>query len=323
MSVKDTVLQVLEQNRNTFISGQQLADMSGVSRAAIWKAINTLKEQGYSIDSITNKGYRFNSNNDILSSEGIQPYLRPEIYNSNILTYKTLDSTNIKAKQMALEGAPEYTVIIANEQTQGRGRLGRSFYSPCNTGIYMSLILKPQMDIASATLITTASSVAVCKALENVTKTVPSIKWINDIYLNNKKICGILTEAISDFESGTIESIILGIGINVSTETNDFPEELRQTAGSISSSPTVNRNHLIAEILNQIYEVYTNLAPGSYIEEYKSRSMILNQQIYYVKNNIKYNATPIDITETGGLVVQKENGEIETLTSGEVSIRLK
>lgn len=322
MALKDTILEILESNRDTYTSGQQLATITGVSRAAIWKAINSLKEQGYHIDSVTNKGYKFASSNNILSSGGIVSYLDKDLSCADIIVHKTIDSTNAESKRLALSGAKEYTVVVAEEQTLGRGRLGRSFYSPTGTGIYMSVILRPHMDLSSGVLITTGASVAVCKAIEKVTSFTPSIKWINDIYLNNKKICGILTEAISDFETGNIDSIILGIGVNVSTKTDDLPDDIKSTAGCISNDIEINRNRLTAEILNELKIIYDNLAPGSYISDYKSRSMLLGKDIFYIQNNEKKYCTAIDINETGGLVVKNTNGDITTLSSGEVSVRL-
>lgn len=322
MALKDIILQTLETHSDSYISGQQIADETGVSRTAIWKAINALRNEGYTITSVTNKGYQLAPGNNIISAEGISPFLISELSNANIIVHKTIGSTNAEAKQLALSGSPQFTVVISEEQTNGRGRLGRSFYSPSGSGIYMSIILKPEMDIESATLITTATSVAVCKGIEETTKASPSIKWINDIYINDRKICGILTEAISNFETGMIESIILGIGINVSTKINDFPDNIKDTAGSISDMENISRNRLIANILNNFYSIYTKLEPGSYIDDYKSRSMLINKPIYYIKNDTKYYATAIDITPTGGLMVKKDDNSIETLTSGEVSVRI-
>lgn len=324
MALRDSILQVLEQNRDVYISGQMLADQLGVSRAGICKAIHTLISQGYRIDSVTNKGYRLSSENNILSTEGIRVFLCEQLYNCTIHVYDEIDSTNAECKRLALQGAEEFTIVVANSQTNGRGRLGRSFYSPSDTGIYISFILRPNLDLPSATLITTAISVAVCKAIEKITGLSPSIKWINDIYLNGKKICGILTEAISDFESGTVDSVICGIGVNVFTSDSQFPEELQSIAGSLFpvSGSALNRNQLAAQIVNEFYHFYKNLTSDSFMAEYRSRSAVLGKHIYYIKNGVKYYGTATDITQSGALVVIRDDGPTEILSSGEITLRL-
>lgn len=260
--------------------------------------------------------------NDILSAEGIRTFLCKPLSGCEIYVHGEIDSTNAECKRLALNGSGDFTIVIADRQTSGRGRLGRTFYSPSHTGLYMSLVLKPKADLSGAVLLTTASSVAVCKAIENVTSLSPSIKWINDIYLNGKKICGILTEAISDIESNAVDSVIVGIGINVSTAAGDFPKELQDVAGSLSASGKVNRCRLAAEIVNQLYLLYENLDAAVFIEDYKSRSMVLGQPVYYIKNNVKYCATATGITSTGGLIVRNEDNSTDILSSGEITLRL-
>ena len=222
MSSKSNILQILEKNRGTYVSGEELAQQLQISRSAIWKAISELKKEGYQIISVTNKGYCLSDATDVISAEGIGPYLTNGSQDM-IHVFKTVDSTNLVAKKMALEQAPHGTVVLAEEQTAGRGRMGRSFHSPAGSGIYMSFILRPNLTSNDAVLITTAASVAVARAIEEVTHIHTGIKWVNDVYMNGKKICGILTEALTDFESGGIESIILGIGINFSTAVSSFP----------------------------------------------------------------------------------------------------
>ena len=187
MSSKSKILQILEKNRETYVSGEELAQQLQISRSAIWKAISELKKEGYQIISVTNKGYCLSDETDVISAEGIGPHLT---YGSQdmIHVFKTVDSTNLVAKKMALEQAPHGTVVLSEEQTAGRGRMGRSFHSPAGSGIYMSFILRPNLISNDAVLITTAASVAVARAIEEVTQIHTGIKWVNDIYINGKRI---------------------------------------------------------------------------------------------------------------------------------------
>lgn len=255
-----------------------------------------------------------------IDSTNIKNFLINDLDNIDIYTFDSIDSTNTYLKNISSNIKNEFTTVVANEQTQGRGRLGRQFFSPANTGIYMSFIIKPDMSITDATFITTATSVAVCKAIENVTHLNPKIKWINDIYIENKKACGILAEAITDINSGNLAGIIIGIGINVNTTNDIFPENIKDIATALTISNKIDRNELIASILNEFHIIYNN--PQDYMEDYKKRSLILNKDIYYIQNGIKYYGTAIDFTENGGLVIIDNEGNKKTLTSGEISVRL-
>ncbi len=321
MSTKNMVLQKLENNREAYISGEQLASALNISRSAVWKAIKELRQEGYIISAVTNKGYILSAQNDIVSSEGIKVFLDDKTIAPNIFVYKTLSSTNQIAKQLAGEGEKSGTVVIANQQTAGRGRMGRGFFSPPDSGIYMSIILRPKLSAQKGILLTTAASLAVCYAIENTFGVCPKIKWVNDIIYNGKKICGILTEAVTDFESGNIEHVVIGIGINVFTE--DFPEEIKHIAGSLQSHEGrgVIRNRLIAGVISSINHIIPNVELGAFIEEYKKRSIVLGKNIEIIQhNNVAYGKA-VDINDVGGLVVQLDDGSRQTIISGEVSIR--
>lgn len=323
MTLKSSVLQLLENNRNISLSGEQLAQQLSVSRSAIWKAINTLKKEGYNINAVTNKGYQLSENTDIISIEGISTYLKKDYSSNNLIIYKTVESTNQEAKKQAADGATHGTIIVAEEQTAGRGRLGRSFFSPSKTGIYMSIILRPNTQASDAVRVTTAAAVAICRAIYNLTNYEPQIKWVNDIFIGEKKISGILTEAVTDFESGTVESVIVGIGINFKTQ--DFPDGIKEVAGSIFSenSTELTRNQLVAEVINQFLDIYQNLNDRKYLDEYKARSFIVGKQIEYFKDNKWFTGTAIEIDNNGALIIQDQSKNIITLRSGEVSIRRK
>jgi len=329
MSSKSNVLKVLEQNRGKSISGQELASTLNISRAAIWKSIQELKKEGYSIDAVTNKGYSLSSESDVLSSQGIAPYLNDKEMADKIIVHKTLPSTSQTAKMLALDGAEHGTVILSECQTLGRGRLGRSFFSPANTGIYMSIILRPKLAVTNSVLITTAVSVAICNAIETITGIHAQIKWVNDIFVNNKKVCGILTEAVTDFESGNVEFIVIGIGLNFNTTISDFPTEIQDIAGSLyDEKPNgISRNQLIAEIINQVFDVCNDLEEKKYLNEYKKRSLIVGKEIevIHLNNNLnkKSFAVAIDIDDNGCLIVKNQDGSLSTLSSGEVQIRSK
>lgn len=315
MSLKDNILEELKNNRD-FISGQALADKYNVSRGAIWKSINTLKKDGYVIDSVTNKGYKILSQDNVISSDEIKLYLGEYSNNINIQIFDSIDSTNTKLKSMATEGAPEHTLIIANHQTNGHGRFGRNFYSPSQTGTYFSLLLKPDFNITSATLITSMTAVAICKSIELLTGKTPGIKWINDIYLDNKKIAGILTEASTDFETGMIHYIIIGIGINISTK--DFPDEIADKAGSLGEN--ISKNKLISSIISNIYDMYYRLPDSGFINTYRHYSIMIGKSITYKIKNVTHTGTVTGIDDFGGLIVLSKNGDTVTLTSGEVTI---
>lgn len=324
MTVKNEVLKALEENRGSFFSGEVLAQKLNISRAAVWKAINQLKKEGYNINSVSNRGYSLSTDTDMLSKEGIIPYLRDENCKLNIEVYKTIDSTNRKAKQIAVEGDDRINIIISEEQTGGRGRRGRSFYSPQHTGIYMSILIHPDMEMEEATLMTTAASVAVCRALEKTTGIVPSIKWVNDIFLDGRKIAGILTEAVTDFESGKVEGVIIGIGINFLKPENDFPEELNHIAGYIFNKKPkdITRNYVAAEVINEILDMIEGIRTKEFISEYKKRSMVLGKKINILSRDGNKEGEAVDIDDKGALIVKVE-GEIVKLNSGEISIRVQ
>lgn len=322
MELKLQVLKILEENRGQSVNGTKLAEQLFVTRSSIWKAVKALQKDGYYITAVTNKGYCLQSNNDIVSAESILPFLRGQAANFALEVHQTVTSTNTIAKSMAGNGAKEGTVIIAREQTEGRGRMGRSFYSPSSTGIYLSIILRPTLSLEDSLLITTGTAVAVAKAIDIVAGVDASIKWVNDIFVGEKKVCGILTEASLNFESGGLEYAIVGIGVNVST--NTFPDNLQSIAGSIFGEKPENSpvtSILVAEILNNISECMSSLTDKRYLEEYRKRSLLIGKDILVIKGNETITAKAVEIDEKARLVVEYENNTHEALSSGEVSIR--
>lgn len=325
MSVKTELLSILEANRERDLSGEEIAGRLGVSRTAVWKAVKSLKQEGYVIQAANNRGYRLQESTDVLSAEGIRLGLHAKYKKLPIEVQKKVDSTNIELKRRALEGGVHGLTLLAEEQTGGKGRLGRSFYSPPGTGIYMSLLLKPDMDGADAVLITTAAAVAVCRGLHRVLGIEPRIKWVNDVYYEGKKVCGILTEAITDFEMGRIDSVILGIGINYRTE--DFPDGIRDRAGSVGQESRIPRNDVTASVLNEFWNIYEHLAEREFMEEYRERSNVIGKDVRFLEGETWQDARALGIDDDGGLIVAygtEDGGMVQrTLRTGEITLRVR
>ena len=325
MSTKNRILELLEQQRGESISGEHLAGILSISRNAVWKAVKELQKEGYNIVAVTNKGYCLSEQNDIISIPGIKPFLseKSQPYANKIQVYKSLESTNKTAKEMAVAGAEHGTVIISDCQTMGRGRYSRNFFSPAGGGLYMSIVLRPEvLHFENPTSVTAFAAVSVCEAIESISKKTPKIKWVNDIFIDRKKVCGILTEAVTDFESGGLEWIVLGIGINVYIRAEDFPGDLQSLATSIYSEERMPgvRNKLSAEIINRILGFETSPSETEIFEKYKKRLMMLGKEITVNQNRMEYKATAIDVDSVGHLIVKNENGEIITLSTGEIRI---
>ncbi|MCR4831871.1 MAG: biotin--[acetyl-CoA-carboxylase] ligase [Pseudobutyrivibrio sp.] len=260
MGSKENVLAFLEENKTNYISGEAIASKLGISRNAVWKAINELRKAGYSIDAVSNKGYMLSDDNDILSKAGIIAHLTDNLksiyqcHSNMISIYDNATSTNRLAKEAAIAGAQHGTIILAKEQTAGRGRKDHSFYSP-DGGLYMSILLKPaHLTTLEPDAITTLTGNAVCDAIETLVGVRPRIKPINDLFIDNKKICGILTEAGTEFETGDVQWIVVGIGINFDSDISAFPSDIKKTATSLFApgKNTITKNQLTAAIINRI-----------------------------------------------------------------------
>lgn len=327
-NIKDNIISILESNKGLFISGEKLANDLNVSRTAIWKAVKSLRNEGYDIYSVSNKGYSLSKETDMLSSKIIKNNMPKYSDKFNFKIYKTVESTNIIARYMAVNGAESGTVVLAEEQTNGYGRNGKSFFSPYGTGIYMSIILnlKKEKKLFNSSFITTAAAMAVSKSIEEVSNENTQIKWVNDVFINEKKVCGILTEGAFSFEDGRLDYAVIGIGVNVNFPKNGFPKELDNIAASINlKNDTINtqsdmRNILIAKILENLYDYYFN--DVVFYEEYKKRSFLIGKKVSININDKEHIVRVLDIDETFALIIEFQNGKIDRVISGSVNYKL-
>ena len=323
---KDALLKLLAEHTDTYISGAELARLLSVSRTAVWKGIEALREEGYRIDSVTNRGYRLSSESDVLSADGIAQYLKTG--GIRLQAYPTVSSTNTVLKSQAAEGAPEGTVIAAAEQTAGRGRMGRSFFSPPGSGLYLSILLRPRTSAAETTRLTAYAAVAVAEAIEGLAEVETQIKWVNDVYVDGKKVCGILTEASLDCERGMTDYAVVGIGINTRAPEGDFPPELREIAGAAFSGKTVPalRCRLAAAVVDRFFTFYRDELPdtaGYCFEAYRRRSLVLGRHIrLHAFERPAEDAEALDIAPDFALLVRDSSSTVRRVSSGEVSVRL-
>ena len=320
MRLKDRVLEVLEENKGKSVSGSKIARSVGMTRSAVWKAVKALREDGYSICAVTNKGYCLANDNDILNESAINSYLNTKQLGRKIDVFKTIESTNSFAKSLAQLGAEHGTAVISEVQTQGRGRMGKAFYSPSGMGVYLSVVLRPKLSVDYALMITSCAAVAVCEAIEKAAGIECGIKWVNDIYAGDKKLCGILTEAAIDVEQGGLEYAVIGIGVNVSN--TFFPKNIENIATSIMEQcgENISRSRLIAEILNSLEEKLDQIIGGGFIDEYRKRSILIGKRIVITKSGESIEAECTGIDEFGKLLIRYDDGKEAELSSGTVKL---
>ncbi|MBQ1311939.1 MAG: biotin--[Blautia sp.] len=329
MSVKSELLKLLEAHRGETVSGEAAAELFSCSRTAIWKAVNSLRREGYQIEAGPNRGYCLADEESRLSEEGMRLYLRDPDGGTvetngrerRITVLEQTGSTNLEARKALLEGrAASGDVIAARFQTEGRGRRGKSFFSPAG-GIYLSIILQPHTTIRDSLLLTTAAAAAVFKAVKKVCAVSLDIKWVNDLYLNGRKVCGILTEAMTDFESGAVEAVIVGIGLNVWLEKEQLPDELKETAGGLfadaKAGRAADRNLLAAQIVNEFLELAgkKSLAP-----EYVERNLVPGHRILITDGDFSREARAAEILPDGRLRVLEKDGTEGVLSFGEIRV---
>ena len=306
----------------SYISGEELGEKLGVSRAAIWKGIQKLKEQGYEIEAVSNKGYHIIRNQDLYNGIEIKEVCNTTKIAKEVYFYEQTDSTNNCIRKLAKEGKKEGVVAVAEIQTAGKGRRGKGWQSPKGTGIWMSMLLTPNITPPEAPVLTLLAGLAVCRAVRQQTGLTAMIKWPNDILISNKKICGILTELYAEMDS--VHFVITGIGINVNTEV--FPDELQKTATSlkIEKGESISRKNMIKAVIEEFEKIYLQYEKECsflpFREEYKKYCINIGKELQVLSKQ-PFIAKGIDITEQGELLVQKQTGEKVVVFSGEVSIR--
>lgn len=320
--MKGEILKLLKET-DGYVSGQELCRRFGVSRTAVWKVINQLKEEGYEIEAVRNRGYVLKGAGDVLSEAELLSCLETEWAGGRIVYFDATDSTNIQARRLAEAHAPHGTLVVSDRQDGGKGRRGRSWASPSGVGIWMSLILRPEIAPSSASMLTLAAALAVREGIQEETGLSPLIKWPNDLVLNGKKICGILTEMSTELME--IQYVITGIGINVNQK--EFPPEIRDTATSLSleAGRSFRRSSLIAAILKAFekdYEAFLKTGDLSLLlEEYNACLVNRGKEVCILDPSGEYRAVAEGIDESGSLLVTLPDGTRREIISGEVSVR--
>jgi BirA family biotin operon repressor/biotin-[acetyl-CoA-carboxylase] ligase len=321
--MKAKILELLKST-DAYISGQELCERFGVSRTAVWKVICQLREEGYVIDSVNRKGYKIISCPDILSEEEILSSLalHEADHVKHLIYLPEVDSTNTRAKLEAEHGAPDWTLVVADRQISGKGRRGRSFDSPGGVGIFMTLLLKPDFSPNKASMLTLLSGMAVCEGLKESTGLETMIKWPNDLVVNGKKVCGILTEMSAEIEC--INYVIIGIGINVNN--TDFPPEIANVATSVQleTGKQARRSDLIACVvrhLKRYYDIFQKTGDLSLLKDEYNRHMInKDRKILVVRGDESFEAVAKSIDDDGELIIERD-GKLSKVISGEVSVR--
>ena len=304
MSTKNEILKCLRE-QSCYVSGEELSELLGGSRAAVWKQIQALRAAGYQIDSATNKGYRLTGMPDEYTPEAVCSGLQTKILGRHVSCLDTVDSTNEEAKRRAQAGAPSGSIFVAETQTGGKGRLGRSWTSPPKTGLWFSILLREGLFPSQVTTITLLAGLAVCTAIRELTGLDARIKWPNDVVIGTKKVCGILTEMAAEIDR--IDYIVVGVGVNVNIPS--FPEEIavKATSLQIESGSSLRRVPLLQEILNQFESIlldYQSSGIEPLREQYKALCISLERNVIFTRSNVVHTGTAVDISAEGELIVE-------------------
>lgn len=320
--MKGEILKLLKET-DGYISGQELCEKFGVSRTAVWKVINQLKEEGYEIEAVRNKGYILKGSADVLSKEELESTIHTKWAGANVAFFEETDSTNNEIRRLAEQGAPHGTLAVAERQLGGKGRRGRVWTSPAGVGIWMSMLLRPQIDPMAASMLTLVMALATRKGIENATGLRSEIKWPNDLVLNKKKICGILTEMSTELME--IQYVIPGTGINVNQ--TEFPDDIKATATSlrIESGKVQKRSEIIAAIMEAFEGYYDTFIEtqdmSGLIEEYNANLVNLGNEVCVLDPAGEYRGVSEGINKDGALLVRLADGTLKEIISGEVSVR--
>lgn len=323
MSTKEKVLKYLEEIDSDYVSGQVLAKNLGLSRTAVWKSIADLRKDGAQIEAITNRGYHLIRKSYKLSEK----IIKKSFDDLDVYFFEEIDSTNNYCKLLASKDKNKNALVVSNKQLKGRGRLGRVFESP-NGGVYFSLLLNTNKSSSDNLLVTSAAAVAVTRAIKKVCNIDTQIKWVNDIYLNNKKVCGILTEGIIDMEAGRIAAMVVGIGINFATPKTSFAPELAPILTSLYNEynnipSNVSMNELVVTVIKELLLIWDNIEDKSFLDEYRKRSNVIHKYVNIIRDKKVDSAYVEDINDSAHLLVKLDNSdEIIELGTGEITLRL-
>lgn len=321
--VRTKLIEAFSNANGTFISGQQIADYIGCSRTAVWKHIEELRTEGFVVEAVRNKGYRIIFTPEKVTANEIQLGLQTKTLGKTIHYEESVETTQKIAHKLANEGVPEGTLVVAEEQLGGKGRLMRQWYSPKYSGIWMSLILRPSIPFQQAPQLTLLAAVAVVQAIEHTTELKPQIKWPNDILINRKKVTGILTELQA--ESDRIHSVIIGIGMNVNQQKSDFPEELQEIATSllIEGGKKVSRARVIQEVLVRLETLYEQFLVEGFLpikQLWESYAISLGKEIKATTVNSTIIGKAIGITDEGVLLLEDHTGKVHNIYSADIHI---
>ena len=323
MDIKDELYAILS-SADGYVSGQKIAGTLGVSRNAVWKAAEALKSEGCMIEAVRNRGYALIKESGVLSARRISDGLRGNAAKCRIITLGEVESTNTYLKKLAAENCPEGTVVIADEQSGGRGRMRRRFFSLKGGGLYLSLLLRPVTPASESLALTACAAVAAAGAIEKICGRKTQIKWGNDILIDGKKVCGILTEAAVSAENGMFDYVIIGIGVNVAAES--FPPEISDIACAMfENTERVPRNELASEILNRMFELLESFDDRQFINEYRARSCVIGKEITvtdFSGGGVPRAARAVGVSDNGELIAEIDGKNI-IISSGEVTIRMK
>jgi len=322
MNVKEGLMKILAEAGDSFTSGTAAAAALGVSRNAVWKAVKALEAEGYEIESVKSRGYRIAESSNRLSQELISAKLETVRLGRSLVVLGETDSTNNYAKKLASTGAVHGTTVVADQQTAGKGRLGRAFISPPGTGLYMSVIVRPEFGLDAAAMITAAAACAAAEAVEALCGQSVRIKWVNDLYMNGRKICGILTEASLGLEMKSLDYAVIGIGINVGRVGDAFGEELSRIATSIEDETGVriSRSALCAELLGRLEFYLGKVVTREFLPEYRRREMLTGHEVTAQVGGITLTGRAIGVDDNANLMILLPDGSERHLSSGEANL---
>jgi BirA family biotin operon repressor/biotin-[acetyl-CoA-carboxylase] ligase len=324
MTTTDKVFLIL-RGASGYLSGEKISQMLGLSRSGVNNCVQQLRQEGFHILSATNRGYRLQEDTDLLSPRELLWYLG-EARMESVYCYDSIDSTNEDLKRRLADSPADGTVAVSNQQTRGKGRMGRTFISPKDVGIYLSMILRTEASVEQIPELTAWTAVAVSRAIKTTCGATCAIKWVNDLLLNGKKICGILTEAVMEAESGRTSSVVIGIGINANESRKDFPEEIRDKASSLSleSGRPVCRAKLTAALIKELDRLRKDWPnrPEEYLRDYRMACITLGKNILVEKDGSRQAAEALAVNDDFSLKIRYlDTGETASLRSGEARIR--